>query len=48
VGSMCQLATAAAAAGDTRAEADVRRIAQLADDAPLPSAKVGWCRLTPG
>lgn len=39
VGSMCQLATAAACSGDERAAADIRRIAQLADDAPLPSAK---------
>jgi NAD+ synthase (glutamine-hydrolysing) len=39
VGSMCQLATSAAASGDERAAADVRRIAQLSDDAPLPSAK---------
>ena len=39
VGSMCQLATAAACSGDERAAADIRRIAQLEDDAPLPSAK---------
>lgn len=38
VGSMCQLATAAASAGDECAAADIRRIAQLADDAPIPSA----------
>jgi len=37
VGSMCQLATAAASAGDERAAADVRRIAQLADGVPIPS-----------
>jgi NAD+ synthase (glutamine-hydrolysing) len=36
---MCQLATSAAVSGDERAAADVRRIAQLSDDAPLPSAK---------
>lgn len=39
VGSMCQLATKAAAAGDAQATKDVRRIAQLKDDAPLPTAQ---------
>lgn len=39
VGSMCQLATKAAAAGDECALADIRRIAQLDDNAPVPSAK---------
>ena len=39
VGSMCQLATKAAVAGDAQAAKDVRRIAQLKDDASLPTAQ---------
>lgn len=39
VGSMCQLAIAAAVAGDEVAAADVRRIAQIDGNASLPSAE---------
>lgn len=38
VGSMCQLVTKAATAGNETAARDIRRIAQLGDDAPIPSA----------
>ena len=36
---MCQLVTAAARGGDEIVAKDIRRIAQLSDDAPIPSAK---------
>jgi NAD+ synthase (glutamine-hydrolysing) len=39
VGSMCQLATAAAAAGDEQAGKDIRRVAQLEDSTTLPNAQ---------
>lgn len=39
VGSMCHLAVQAATGGDARTASDVRRISQVSDDAPLPSAK---------
>jgi len=39
VGSMCQLATAAAAAGDEQAGKDIRRVAQLKDSTTLPNAQ---------
>ena len=39
VGNMCQLVTAAARDGDEIVAKDIRRIAQLSDDAPIPSAK---------
>lgn len=39
VGNMCQLVTAAARGGDEIVAKDIRRIAQLSDDAPIPSAK---------
>lgn len=39
VGSMCQLAVAAALSGDEQAAADIRRLAQLPDDSQIPSPK---------
>jgi len=39
VGSMCKLATEAAADGDEGAAKDIRRIAQISADIPLPSTK---------
>lgn len=38
VGCMCQLVTKAAREGDEIVSSDIRRIAQLASDAPIPSA----------
>lgn len=39
VGTMCQLAVAAAAAGDSQVAADTRRIGQYPENAPIPNAK---------
>ena len=39
VGSMCQLVTRAASAGDAIVADDIRRVAQLASDVPIPSAE---------